>query len=72
MVCELSDKEAAALNVKSLMRTYGREGTYEKLARERISEFLISVNLCKQPCACLSTDPDTILCAVALSQNTLR
>lgn len=35
MVCELNDKEAAALNVKSFMKSFGREVTYEKLARER-------------------------------------
>ena len=35
MVCELSDKEAAALNIKSFMKSFGREVTYEKLVRER-------------------------------------
>ena len=35
MVCELNDKEAAALNVKSFMKSFGREVSYEKLARER-------------------------------------
>jgi hypothetical protein len=38
MVCELNDKEAAALNVKSFMKSFGREVTYEKLARERGGE----------------------------------
>ena len=35
MVCELNDKEAAALNVKSFMKSFGREVYYEKLAKEQ-------------------------------------
>ena len=31
----MSDKEAAALNIKSFMKSFGREVTYEKLVRER-------------------------------------